>query len=88
MKRLRSQSDCLRGREGTGAGDSTRRFRGLPNGFRDERGSVTAEFAVALPAMLLVLLLAIGAIALATQRLSLSSAAAQMARLEARGRCV
>jgi len=52
---------------------------------RDERGSVTAEFAVALPAVLLVVLLAIGAIMLATQRLSLSSAAAQMARLEARG---
>lgn len=52
---------------------------------RDERGSVTAEFAVALPAVLLVLMLAIGSIMLATQRLALTSAAAQMARLEARG---
>jgi hypothetical protein len=46
---------------------------------------VTAEFAVALPAVLLVLLLAIGAVMLSAQRLSLSSAAAQMARHEARG---
>ena len=46
---------------------------------------MTAEFAVALPAVLLVLLLAIGAVMLSAQRLSLSSAAAQMARHEARG---
>lgn len=50
-----------------------------------EQGSATAEFVVALPAVLLVLLLAVGAVMLATQRLSLSSAAAQMARHEARG---
>lgn len=40
---------------------------------------------MALPAVLLVLLLSIGSIMLATQRLTLNSAAAQMARLEARG---
>ncbi len=50
-----------------------------------ERGSVTAEFAIALPAFLMVLVLAIGAIMLATQRLSLSAAAFEVARLEARG---
>lgn len=50
-----------------------------------EQGSVTAEFAVALPAVLMVLLLAVGSIMLATQKLTLSSAAAQVARLEARG---
>lgn len=51
----------------------------------DDRGSVTAEFAVVLPAALLVLGLAVGSIMLATHRLVLSSAAAEIARLEARG---
>lgn len=67
-------------------GGGSFRARKLGRAVREsDRGSVTAEFAVALPALLIVLLLAIGAIMLATQRLSLSSAAAQMARLEARG---
>lgn len=52
---------------------------------RDDRGSVTAEFAVVLPAVLMVLVLAVGAIMLATQRITLTSAAAEVARLEARG---
>jgi len=46
---------------------------------------VTAEFAIVLPAVLLVLTLAIGAILLATHRIVLTSAAADIARLEARG---
>lgn len=46
---------------------------------------MTAEFAVALPALLMVVALAIGSIVLATHRLALSSAAAEVARLEARG---
>ncbi len=46
---------------------------------------MTAEFAIVLPALLMVLALAIGSIMLATQRLTLSSAAFEVARLEARG---
>ena len=53
--------------------------------FRDDRGSVTAEFAIVLPAVLMVLGLALGSILLATNRLVLSSAASEVARLEARG---
>ncbi len=46
---------------------------------------MTAEFAVVLPAALMVLALAVGSIMLATHRLVLSSAASEVARLEARG---
>ncbi len=53
--------------------------------FRDDSGSVTAEFAVTVPAVLLVLGLVIGGIQLSTHRLTLVSAAAEIARLEARG---
>lgn len=52
---------------------------------RGERGSVTAEFAVVVPAVLVVLGLSIGAVVLAAHRLTLSSAAVELARLEARG---
>lgn len=51
----------------------------------DESGSVTAEFAIALPAAMVVLGVAIGAIVLAAERVSLTSSAAEIARLEARG---
>lgn len=51
----------------------------------DDRGSITAEFAIVLPAVLMVLALAVGSILLATHRLVLSSAASEVARLEARG---
>lgn len=50
-----------------------------------DRGAVTAEFVILLPAVLLVLGFAIGAITLAAHRLTLTSAAAEVARLEARG---
>lgn len=50
-----------------------------------DRGSVTAEFAIVLPAVLMVLVLSVGSIMIATQRLALTSAAAEMARHEARG---
>ena len=50
-----------------------------------DRGAVSAEFAVLLPAVLVVLALVIGGILLATQRLTLTAAAAELARLEARG---
>lgn len=56
--------------------------------FECQRGAVTAEFAIVLPAVLLVMSLAIGAILLATHRLTLTSAAAEIARLEARGETV
>ena len=52
---------------------------------RGERGSVTAEFAVVVPAVLVVLGLSVGAVMLAAHRLTLGSAAAEVARLEARG---
>ena len=51
----------------------------------DERVAVTAEFAVALPAVLIVLGLIIGGVSLVTHRLTLTSAAADVSRLEARG---
>lgn len=51
----------------------------------DDQGSVTAEFAVALPAVLAVLALVLGGIMLAGRRIELVSAAAELARLEARG---
>lgn len=52
---------------------------------RDERGSVTAEFALTIPVMLLVLGLAVGSVYLAAERVSLVSLAGEVARLEARG---
>lgn len=51
----------------------------------DERGTVTAEFAIVLPAVLLVLGLVIGGLLLAAHRITLTSTAADLARLEARG---
>lgn len=50
-----------------------------------QRGAVTAEFVIVLPAVLIVMSLAVGAVMLATHRLTLTSAAAEIARLEARG---
>ena len=51
----------------------------------DERGTVTAEFAVVMPAVLVVLGLAIGGIFIAAHRITLVTLAAEVARLEARG---
>lgn len=50
-----------------------------------ERGSVTAEFAVALPAVVVVLACCLGAVQLASQQVRLSDAAADAARTLARG---
>lgn len=50
-----------------------------------ERGAVTAEFAIVLPAVVLVLGIVIGAVMLAAHRTGLVSAAGEIARLEARG---
>ncbi len=50
-----------------------------------ERGSITAEFAIVLPAVMVVLLLVIAAVLLSAQQLTLTAAAGDVARLEARG---
>ncbi len=51
----------------------------------DDRGSVVAEFAVALPAVVLVLALGAGALAAGSRQVRLQDAAADAARLSARG---
>jgi Flp pilus assembly protein TadG len=53
--------------------------------FRTERGSITAEFAVVLPAVLLVLVLCVGAASVSVQRVEAQSAASAAARILARG---
>ncbi|WP_141887723.1 TadE/TadG family type IV pilus assembly protein [Leucobacter komagatae] len=60
-------------------------FAALRALWADRRGAVTAEFAVAIPAMLIVLGLAIGAVQLSAQRVALTALAGDVARLEARG---
>lgn len=50
-----------------------------------ERGTVTAELAVALPAVLLVLVLCVGAIRLAAEQVRLVGLSADAARMIARG---
>lgn len=52
---------------------------------RSDRGTATAEFVVAVPALLAVIVLAVGAILLAAQQVRLTAVAAELARLEARG---
>lgn len=51
----------------------------------DQTGTAAAEFAVAVPAALLVLLLAVGALGASSRQVRLEQAAAQAARLVARG---
>jgi len=51
----------------------------------DDRGSVVAEFAVALPAIVLVLVFGVGALAAASRQVRLQDAVADAARLSARG---
>ena len=50
-----------------------------------ERGAVTAEFAIVLPTALLVLGCILAGVLLGAHRVALTSAAAELARLEARG---
>jgi hypothetical protein len=52
---------------------------------RGDRGSVVAEFAVALPAVVLVLMLGAGALSSGARQVRLQDAAADAARLAARG---
>lgn len=51
----------------------------------DDRGSVVAEFAVALPAVVIVLMLGAGVLASGARHVRLQDAAADAARLAARG---
>lgn len=51
----------------------------------DERGSVVAEFAVALPAVVLVLAFGVGALSIGARHVRLQDAVADAARLSARG---
>ncbi|WJL96220.1 TadE family type IV pilus minor pilin [Microbacterium sp. ET2] len=50
-----------------------------------DRGSVVAEFAVALPAVVVVVLLSVAALTVSAQQVRLQDAAADAARLAARG---
>lgn len=52
---------------------------------REERGSVSAEFAIALPAVALVLVCCLSGLQLASQQVRLQDAAALTARSAARG---
>ncbi|WP_174777003.1 TadE family type IV pilus minor pilin [Cryobacterium lactosi] len=58
---------------------------GSAGGRHRDRGSITAEFAAALPAVLVVLALCLGAVQVMGQQVRMSDAAAYMARLLARG---
>ena len=57
----------------------------MRRGFGDDRGSVVAEFAVALPAVALVLLLGAGSLGACARQVRLQDATADAARLVARG---
>ncbi|WOF24085.1 TadE family type IV pilus minor pilin [Microbacterium betulae] len=59
--------------------------RRRPDDVRDERGSVAAELAVALPAVVLVAALGIAGLGAASRQVQLQDAAADAARLVARG---
>ena len=52
---------------------------------RDDRGGVSAEFAVTLPVVGAVLVLCVAAVTLAAQQVQLAAVAANVARAEARG---
>ena len=55
-----------------------------PSADRSQRGSITAEFAAALPAVLVVLACCLGAVQVVGQQVRLTDAAADVARLLAR----
>lgn len=59
-------------------------FRCPEHALRDERGGVAAEFAVTLPAVVLVVLLVAGVMSAAAQRVVLQDAVADASRLIAR----
>ena len=55
---------------------------------RGERGSITAEFAIALPTVMVVLVLCLGGIAVAGAQIRVQDAAAAAARAAGRGESV
>ncbi|POH58753.1 hypothetical protein C3B59_18480 [Cryobacterium zongtaii] len=57
----------------------------LAHGLHRDRGSVTAEFAAVLPAVLVVLACCLGAVQVVGQQVRMTDAAADVARLLARG---
>lgn len=61
------------------------RSRGRRNGANGDAGSVTAEFAALVPAVLLVLAFCLGGVQIVGQQLRLTDAAADAARSLARG---
>ncbi|OJU41699.1 MAG: hypothetical protein BGN97_08540 [Microbacterium sp. 69-10] len=61
------------------------RLARAPAALRGERGSAAAELAVALPAVLLALMLGVGALGAAATQVALQDAAADAARLLGRG---
>lgn len=63
---------------------ATRR-RALDARLHDDRGTITAEFAIVVPVALVILGLAIAAILVSAHRLSLTALALEVARFEARG---
>lgn len=65
--------------------EGRRQLGGFLRQLAGERGAVTAEFAVVLPAIVIVLGLVVGGILLATHRITLVSLAGEIARAEARG---
>lgn len=65
---------------GIETGEQTRAWRGV-----DECGSVSAELALALPAVVLTLLLGVGALGAASRQVALQDASADAARLLGRG---
>jgi len=68
-----------------GAGSGAALSRDAGNRASGERGSVTAEFAAVIPAVILVLLLCLGGVQVGGQQVRLADAAAQAARSLARG---
>jgi len=61
------------------------RARARTHGLGGDAGSAAAELAVALPAVLLALVLGVGALSAAAQQVALQDSAADAARLLARG---
>jgi TadE-like protein len=73
----------MRSRSRTDRDDEEVEEQGSDRG--SDHGSVTAEFAAVVPAVILLLAIALGGIRLAGEQLQLQSAAQQASRLTARG---
>lgn len=74
--------------EPRGASDASRSHQVRSNGFRqflDDSGAVTAEFAIVLPGVLIILYMAISVMGIQTARIGLVELAAESSRALARG---